>query len=134
MERDARIDVNRQHADMIVNQMVHERESFARDIAATKTKARILVWVGFLMSAFGGTAFMVTLLKVMNDASAANVPDSAGSALSIGGVPVGIIGLGVGVVGQFVLIAGIILHIVAASRRRQLLLMPDPRQSYGAWR
>ena len=134
MERDARIDVNRQHADMIVNQIVRERESFARDIAATKTKARILVWVGFLMGVFGGTAFMVTFLKAMNDASAANVPDSAGSALSIGGFPVGIIGLGVGAVGQFVLIAGIILHIVAASRRRQLLLMPDPRQSYGAWR
>jgi hypothetical protein len=134
MERDARIDVNRQHADMIVNQMVRERESFARDIAATKTKARILVWVGFLMGVFGATAFMVMVLKAMNEASAANVPDSAGSALSIGGFPIGIVGFGVGVVGQFVLIAGIVLHIVAASRRRQLLLMPDPRQSYGVWR
>jgi hypothetical protein len=30
MERDARIDINRQNADMIVNQILRERESFAR--------------------------------------------------------------------------------------------------------
>ena len=133
MERDARIGVNRQNADMIVNQVSRERESFARDIAATKTKARILVWLGFLMSAFGAIAFMVPLLKAMKDASAAS-PDLFGSSLSIGGFPIGIIGFGVAFVGQFVLAAGIILHIVAASRRKQLLQMPDPRQFYGGWR
>jgi len=39
MERDARIDVNHQNADMIVNQVSRERESFARDIAATKPRS-----------------------------------------------------------------------------------------------
>ena len=134
MERDARIDVNRQHADMIVNQISRERESFARDIAATKTKARILVWLGFLMSVFGAIAFMVPFLQAMKDSSPTTTADPLASGLSIGGYPILIIGFGAAVVGQFVLIAGIILHIVAASRRRQLLQMPDPRQSYGGWR
>jgi hypothetical protein len=60
--------------------------------------------------------------------------DPFASGLSIGGWPIGIIGFGVAVVGQFVLIAGIVLYIVAASRRRRLLEMPDARQFYGGWR
>lgn len=134
MERDARIDINRQHADMIVNQILRERESFAQDIAATKTKARILVWLGFLMVACGATAFMVPLLQAMKDSSATTTADPFASGLSIGGYPVGIIGFGVAFVGQFVLVAGIILHIVAASRRKKLLQMPDARQFYTGWR
>ena len=44
----------------------------------------------------------------------------------VGGVSVGLIGFAIGFIGQFVLIAGIVLHIVAAARRRRLNQMPKP--------
>lgn len=86
------------------------------------------------MSVFGAIAFMVPFLQAMKNSSPTTTADPFGSGLSVGGWPIGIIGFGVAVIGQFVLIAGIILHIVAASRRRQLLQMPDARQSYGGYR
>jgi hypothetical protein len=44
----------------------------------------------------------------------------------VGGVSVGLIGFAVAFIGQFVLVAGIVLHIVAAARRRRLNRMPGP--------
>jgi hypothetical protein len=134
MEWDARIDVNSQYAHTIINSVMQARESLARDIASTKTRARILVWVGFLMVAGGATAFAIPLLRAMGSMNSSTNYNFFAAGPSIGGYPVGLVGFGVGFVGQFVFIGGIILHIVAASRRKQLLQLPDPRLLYGVRR
>ena len=53
----------------------HGRGLCAHDIAATKTKARILVWLGFLMSALGAIAFMVPFLQAMKASSPTTTVD-----------------------------------------------------------
>jgi hypothetical protein len=138
MERNPDFDIYRPSAermdmvagDKIVQQVLRERESFARQVAATKTKARFLVWLGFLMVAGGGTAFMIPFLQAMKESNASTVYDPFASGPSIGGYPAGVLGFAIGFIGQFVLVAGIILHIVAASRRKSLLHLPPP----DAWR
>lgn len=49
---------------------------------------------------------------------------------SVAGVPVGIIGYGLGFLGSVLLVVGIVLHIVAAARRRRVdREMPLPHPS-----
>ncbi len=112
------------------NQVIQQRESFAREIAATRTKATTLVVIGFLMVCGGSVAFMASLLDFLNDFGSVSPREtiSAGNFYGpkVGGVSIGLIGFAIGFVGQFVLIAGIVLHIVAAARRRKLDRMPRP--------
>src|SRR4051794_21638789 len=44
------------------------RESFLRDVAATRTKARILVWVGLLLFVAGGAVYTAVLLRFIERA------------------------------------------------------------------
>jgi hypothetical protein len=99
MEWDARIDVNSQYAHTIINSVMQARESLARDIASTKTRARILVWVGFLMVAGGATAFAIPLLQAMGSMNSSTNSNFFAAGPSIGGYPVGLVGFGVGFVG-----------------------------------
>jgi heme/copper-type cytochrome/quinol oxidase subunit 1 len=138
-----RFDIEKQQAEILSNvagnqynqyiqQVLRERESFAHDIAATKTKARALVWLGFLMLAGGSIAFMIPLLQAMNefDMNSYSTSDPFSAGPEIGGYSVGLIGFGIAFIGQFVLIVGIILHVVAASRRKKLLSLPPPHVQY----
>jgi hypothetical protein len=138
MSQAGRFDIGGQDADNIYNvgrdqyytQILHERQSFLSEIAATKTKARFLVTAGFLMVFLGAVAFAIPLLGELN-----NLQHLKPSALGfpgpkIGGVSIGIIGFGVGFIGQFILLAGIVLHIVAAARRRRLPDLPPPPPGY----
>ena len=100
-----------------------QRESFARDIAATKTKARRLIVVGFLIFVLGLAGYFVMFVgafKTLSNASADN-PSAFENfwGPKAGGVPVGLIGFAVATIGLLLMIVGIVLHIVAASRRRQ---------------
>jgi hypothetical protein len=121
-----------------VKQIIEQRESFAQKVAATKTKARLLFWSGFLMVAGGATVYMLPILKAMKDGAGAS-QNFFDAGPHIGGYPIGLIGFAVGFVGQFILVAGIILHIVAASRRKTLLNLPPlpppprPRHFPGEW-
>jgi len=105
---------------------VQQRDSFLREVAATKTKARWLVWTGFLAFAvgFGLFAFAdLSFLKQVNDAiqnGGQESPPTSPFGREIGGVPIGLIGWALGAVGMMLLIVGIILHIVATSRRRRV--------------
>jgi pSer/pThr/pTyr-binding forkhead associated (FHA) protein len=104
---------------------VQQRESFLREVAATKTKARWLVWTGFLTFAvgFGLFAFAdLSFLKQVSDAiqnGGQESPPTSPFGREVGGVPVGLIGWALGAVGMMLLIIGIVLHIVATSRRRR---------------
>ena len=136
--------VERQGADVLNNvgrdqhnyikQVLEERDSFARDIASTKTKASRLIWIGFAMFVLGGGTYAWTLLRFagqvdglsIDDAEAFEPPRLFGE--EVAGMPVGLIGFAVAGFGSLLLIVGIVLHVVAASRRRRLEM-----QAASAW-
>jgi hypothetical protein len=107
-----------------INQAGHdiniERENFLREIAATKTKARWLVWTGLLAVVVGFGLFAAGVLGFIKQAGSA--VESSGGATSpfgpdIGGVPSGLIGWALAMLGVLLLVVGIVLHIVATSKR-----------------
>jgi hypothetical protein len=114
-----------------VQQVREERDSFARDIASTRTKARRLVWVGFAMCVLGGGTYMWGILRFAGqvDRISPGAQDTFQPHLfgpEVGGIPVGLIGFAVAAVGSVLLVVGVVLHVVAASRRRQLQTAPPP--------
>ena len=149
----AEFSVERQGADVLNNvgrdqhvsytqQVLEERASFARDIASTKTKASRLIWIGFAMFVLGGGTYAWTLLRFagqvdglsIDDPEAFETPRLFGE--EVAGMPVGLIGFAVAGLGSLLLTVGIVLHVVAASRRRRLetqapspwqVLPPTPR-------
>jgi pSer/pThr/pTyr-binding forkhead associated (FHA) protein len=112
--------------DINVQQIIRERESFLREIASTKTRARWLVWIGFLLFVAGFGMFAYTDLnfikQISNDIQNQSEPAPPTSPFGrdIGGVPAGLIGWAAAVVGILLLVVGIVLHIVATSRRRRV--------------
>ncbi|MFE2721102.1 FHA domain-containing protein [Kitasatospora sp. NPDC059327] len=145
---DRRFDVGQQQAGNLSNVagnqynvvMQARRESFFREIAATRTKARHLVVTGFVLFVVGGAVYgwaIISFIAKTNDAVSSARPDvTVPNVLGpeIGGMPVGAIGFAVAAIGSVLIVIGIVLHIVATSRRRrfeseeaQRLQAPPPR-------
>ena len=127
--------VDRQSAGSLYNvggdqiiQQIQQRDSFLREIAATKTKATRLIWFGFLLILLGGAAFASMVLGFMSeiwgklpsggDPGSFVQPDL--STPTLGGVPVGLIGWAAAAVGAVLVVIGIVLHVVATARRRRV--------------
>ncbi|GAA1836414.1 hypothetical protein GCM10009836_13570 [Pseudonocardia ailaonensis] len=120
-----------QRADMINNvardqftYYVQQRDSLLRDIAASRTKGRRLIIVGAILLVVGYGTFAATTMSFISA-----IADSMGSSAmpsadlfgaKVGGFPIGIAGWAVGAIGGILLLVGIVLHIVAASRRRSV--------------
>jgi len=142
-----RYDIGSQQADVISNvgrdqynahvqQVIQRRDSFMREIASTKTKARWLVWLGLLLFVVGFALFAAAdlnfLKQVSSDFGSNNVTaptDPFGRPIL--GIPSGLFGWALAAIGSLMLIVGIVLHIVATSRRRRVerdypLPMPWP--------
>jgi len=141
-QQDAQVisNVGRDQYNAQVQQVIQRRDSFMRDIAATKTKARWLVWLGLLLFLVGfalfGAADLDFIRQVSNDIqTGSNAPPGNLLGHPIAGVPSGLIGAGLAFIGMIMLLIGILLHIVATSRRRrverELPLPPPPWQQYG---
>jgi hypothetical protein len=130
-----RYNINRQDAGVINNvgrnqhnsyvQQVHERESFLRAIAATRTKARWLVWtglalfvVGFGLFAAGVLGFLTQAAKAVSSGNVGPPADPFGR--DVGGIPSGLLGWAIAAVGMVLIVVGIVLHVVATSRRRRV--------------
>jgi len=128
--------INEQRAEVINNvdrdqyishvQYVNQqRENFLREVAATKTKARWLAWTGFLMFVVGFGIFAaadLSFIKAIADSfqtGAEPPPGTTPFGKEIGGVPFGLAGWALAALGMILLILGIVLHIVATSRRRR---------------
>lgn len=124
-----------------VQRIEERRESFAREIAATRTKARVLVWLGLALTVVGFVAFGRLVLLMINSiwdlvlggpGDLENFPPPELAELwgeQIGGVNVGLVGFAICAAGQLLLIVGIVLHIVATARRRRVdrdLRVPPP--------
>jgi hypothetical protein len=128
--------VGTQNADLIhyderqyysyVQNINSQRENFLREVAGTKSKARWLAWSGFAMFVVGFGIFAaadLAFIKSISD-SFQNGGDEVPSVTSpfgrsVGGVPLGLAGWALAAVGMLLLIIGIVLHVIAASRRKQ---------------
>jgi hypothetical protein len=114
-----------------------ERASFLADIAASKTKGRRLVALGFLcllvgfgLFAYGVVSFIQAVPNVDIDTPPSQVPSPFGP--DMGGAPLGVIGFALAMIGGFTLIVGVVLHVSAAARLRRLRTTPwvtDPGQA-----
>lgn len=142
-----RYDIGHQHGGVInnvghdqynsyVQQVVQQRENFLREIAATRTRARWLIWTGFLAFIAGFAIFAATDLSLLKQIGSAI--QNGGSSFpehpfgpDIAGIPAGLLGWALAAAGSLVLVLGIVLHIVATSRRRRVdreLPVPPPWQ------
>jgi Inner membrane component of T3SS, cytoplasmic domain len=139
-------DVGQQRAEAInnvgqnqYNSIVQQRESFFREVAATRTKARWLVWVGLLFFVVGFAVFaagdlvfikrIADLMQSNQEPASSEIPSPLGK--DIFGIPSGLLGWAIAALGLLMLLLGIVLHIVATSRRRRVdreLPMPAPWQ------
>lgn len=128
-----------------VQQILAQRDSFFREIAATKTRARWLVWTGLLLFVVGFGLFAAGVLGFITDVFSAietgdtRPPDNL-LGRDIAGVPSGLVGWAIAAVGALLMSVGGLLHVVATSRRKRVdreLPVPLPPgqvpSQQGAW-
>ena len=108
--------------------VIEQRDSFLRDVAASRTRAKRLIWFGFFLFVVGGGAYLWMIIRFMSDTPELGADDAAAFdelwGEEIGGVPIGLIGFAVAAGGSVIMIVGIALHIVAASRQRRVVAQP----------
>ncbi|TDD15983.1 FHA domain-containing protein [Kribbella turkmenica] len=112
--------INNVGRDQYVQQVIQQRENFFREIAATKTKARGLIWAGVVVFLAGLAIAVVGWYtyfgQIVDFSSASGMPtqdDFSGFLVfALGGL--------VNLIGVLLIIAGTVLHIVATARRRRV--------------
>ncbi|WP_309113946.1 FHA domain-containing protein [Saccharothrix sp.] len=132
VDRGVNFEIPEQRAEVINNvgrdqYVLHQRDGFLREIAATRTRATRLIWLGAVLIVGGGAVFAGMVLKFMSDLSLPTFPQEPGvmpdfdfMGPRIGGIPIGLIGWAVCGIGNVLLIAGIVLHVVATARKRKV--------------
>lgn len=129
-QRAAEINDVARDQDDLSQYVVQVRESFFREIAATRTKAHRLVWTGLALFVIGlgiayagGYSFFQLIVDAPMDPS---TPPSD----SIGFVTAAVSGV-INTVGILLMIGGTVLHLVAASRRKLVdRELPAPPAQY----
>lgn len=129
-----RFDIGAQQADRLSNIAGNQynyvqqaqRESFFKEIAATRTRARRLIMLGFLVFLVGMGIYGWVIIRFIagtNDSisSGSSNFDSSPELLGpkVAGVPVGAIGFAMAAIGSVLMVIGVVLHIVTTSRRRR---------------
>ncbi|MGK5110993.1 FHA domain-containing protein [Geodermatophilus sp. CPCC 205506] len=122
-----------------VQQVLDQRRSFLRDVAATRTWARWLAWPGLLLFVSGFTAVFTSGLRfleaVFSAVSSGGRPDPAAVDVfsrEVAGVPVLVLGFGSVFVGILLLLLGLVLHVVATARLSRIeQRLPVPRIGAG---
>jgi TRAP-type C4-dicarboxylate transport system permease small subunit len=113
-----------------VQHVMHERRSFLRDIAATRSKAWLLVWFGFLLGLAGYGVWAANMFNLIDNIQSLG-PDSQPEDFpllgrEVLGVPIAVYAFAAMALGSVLLIIGIVLHIVAAARRKRAPVVPAP--------
>ncbi len=124
--------------------VIEQRQSFLREIAASRSWARGLVWTGvtaFLVGLITAVVGVFLSLGPLIEGITAFInmtPKEARSALpaalkKLGGFPVLAVGVVINAFGLPLIIIGILLHIVATARRKQVdrELPPPPTGPWG---
>ncbi len=140
----ARFDLGDQSANMINNvgrdqYLVHQRESFLREVVAARTKARFVFWIGLAMTVVGAVGYAAFVLRAMGEfgstfddmqrsIDAGGVPDQPGFSLGSAFGPVSLSFFMIAFIGQFVWLIGLIMWIIAAGRVRKV--DTDPRHAW----
>jgi hypothetical protein len=83
-----------------------------------------LAWLGFLFSVIGATVYGWVVVRFMERIPSFN-PQTQPQDIQllgpeVGGIPIGVLGLALALLGSILLTIGIILHVVAAARRRSV--------------
>jgi FHA domain len=122
-----RYDIGDQRAGAINNvardQYLYQRESFLREVAASKTKARRLIAVGGLLFVGGFVAMAAVLYQFGVDMSEVmksepdpsleeDMPDMA--------FPGAVLATLMSGLGAFLMVVGVVLHVMATARRRRV--------------
>ena len=116
------------------NSYVQQRDNFLREIAATRTKARWLIWTGFVAFVVGFALFAAGDLSFLKQVSTdiqtgSTDPPTSPFGRDIAGIPSGLLGWALAALGMLLVIVGIVLHVVATSRRKRVereLPVPAP--------
>ncbi|WP_285703256.1 FHA domain-containing protein [Microtetraspora sp. NBRC 16547] len=129
-ERPIRFDVDRQTGGQInnvgrdqYNHYSQQRESFLREVAAARTRARHLIWLSVVMSFGGGLVAAWDFSNTLKRAAEGEPFESPFS-------PVLMTSLAVGVAGSVLLWIALIMHIVTAARGKKV--DSDPRHGWNA--
>jgi hypothetical protein len=138
---EVRYDVGHQQAEMINNIgrdqfLIQQRENFLREVAGTRTKARYLILLGFILIVVGFSMFAGGVLSFLNQIpqydgfdTSSEMPTPFGN--DVFGVPSGLLGWALAAAGMFVLVVGVVMHVVATSRRKRVdQNYPDPRSMW----
>ncbi|MGV4982811.1 FHA domain-containing protein [Streptomyces sp. NRAIS4] len=118
--------VGRDQYNEYIHQVAVERESFLREIAAARTRARWLIWIGFLLFLAGGSVYAWVIVRYVVQVNNLSSPEAPPQTLpkifgpDINGVPIGAIGFAAAGIGLVLMIVGILLHAVATARRRRV--------------
>jgi uncharacterized membrane protein YidH (DUF202 family) len=122
-----RYDIGDQRAGTINNvardQYVYQRESFLREVAASKTRAHRLIVVGALLFVAGFVAMAAVLYQfgvdfgevMASDLDASQQPDMPELAF-----PVAVLATLASGLGAFLMVLGVVLHVMATARRRRV--------------
>lgn len=109
--------------DQYVAHVQQQRESFLREIAGTRTKARWLVWLGVLISVAGyawALLIMSSLFGMFGDMARTDSADGEAFNGFVDQMGTYLGAVAVVAVGSLLLVIGIVLHIVATARRRRV--------------
>lgn len=108
------------------HQYLTERDSLLRDIASTRTRARGLVILGFVLFLIGFAVFAVPLLQffgfVADGLGSESPPDFENFDFfgpQVVGIPLAMWGWALSALGTVLLMIGLVLHVVASARRRR---------------
>jgi hypothetical protein len=120
--------INNVARDQYLQAIVQQRESFLREVAASRTRTKRLIWFGFILFAVGCGAFawmvirFISRVKELDPAEQPSPSEIWGE--EIGGIPLGLIGWAVAAIGVLLIIVGIVLHVIATSRQRSTVNQP----------
>lgn len=107
-----------------VQHVKRERESFLKEVAATRTRARWLIWTGATVTIFGLLLFAGSIIQFLNYVF--DVLRNPSTMDFSAGIPgnimnqIAFVGFGMCLVGNILMIVGIILHVIATSRRKRV--------------
>jgi uncharacterized membrane protein len=120
-----------------VQHVQQQRESFFREVARTRTKARWFVWLGLVILVLGIVTTTATGLssvrEIFGAVASQSEPDPSSFnpfGRTVGGFPLLEIGYAAAFLGMLMIVIGIVLHVVATARRRsvdQRYPMPPPQ-------